>query len=57
MKLYAQVVKILPIITGVTPPADEIIELHLWLLGIFLICTLLFGLFAIFVHKEGKKSK
>jgi len=57
MKLYAQLTKIIPIITGSPIPTEAIINLHLWLLGIFLICTLLFGLFAIFVHKEGKKSK
>ncbi|MFX1573038.1 MAG: hypothetical protein ACFFB0_09835 [Promethearchaeota archaeon] len=55
MKLYAQLTKIIPIITGSPPPTDFIINLHLWLLGIFLICTLLFGLYAIFFHKEGKK--
>ncbi len=57
MKLYAQLTKIIPIITGSPTPTEVIINLHLWLLGIFLICTLLFGLYAIFFHKEGKKSK
>jgi len=51
MKLYAQLTKIIPI------TAEAFINLQLWLLGIFLICTLLFGLYAIFFHKEGKKSK
>ncbi|MFX1311528.1 MAG: hypothetical protein ACFFHD_02805 [Promethearchaeota archaeon] len=56
MKLYAQLTKILPIITG-NPILNEavIIVLQFWLLGIFLIFTLLFGLYAIFFHKEGKK--
>ena len=57
MKLYAQVVKILSTIGFPPLTLNEIINLSRWLLGIFLICTLLFGLYAIFVHKEGKKSK
>ena len=57
MKLYAQLTKIIPIITGSPIPTEAIINLHIWLLGIFLICTLLFGLYAIFLHKQGKKSK
>ena len=51
MKLYAQVFKILP---GVIATPEIIFQQQIFLLMIFIIFTLIFGIYSIFAHKEGK---
>ncbi len=51
MKLYAQVFKILP---GFIVTLDIVLQQQIFLLWIFIIFTLLFGIYTIFAHKEGK---
>ena len=54
MKLYAQVFKILP---GFIVTPEIIFQQQIFLLWIFIIFTLLFGIYSIFAHKEGKTKK
>ena len=51
MKLYTQVFKILP---GFIVTPIIIFQQQIFLLGIFIIFTLLIGIYSIFAHKEGK---
>jgi len=54
MKLYAQVFKILP---GFIVTPEIIFQQQIFLLWIFIIFTLLFGIYSILAHKEGKTKK
>ena len=54
MKLITQVFKILP---GFSVTPDIILQQQIFLLWIFIIFTLLFGIYSIFAHKEGKTKK
>jgi len=53
MKLITQVIK-LPGFEEVIINAEEVIRLQIFLLVIFILFTLLFGIHSIFAHKEGK---
>ena len=53
MKLITQVIK-LPGFEDVIISAEEVIRLQIFLLAIFILFTLLFGIHSIFAHKEGK---
>ena len=56
MKLITQVIK-LPRFEGVLISTEEVIRLQIFLLVIFILFTLLFGIYSIFAHKEGETPK
>ena len=56
MKLYTQIIK-LPGVKGVIISIGDIIQLQIFLLIIFILFTLLFGIYSIFAHKEGETPK
>ncbi|MFX0041650.1 MAG: hypothetical protein ACFE8L_01945 [Candidatus Hodarchaeota archaeon] len=53
MKLITQVIK-LPGFEGMLVSTEEVIRLQIFLLVIFILFTLLFGIHSIFAHKEGE---
>jgi hypothetical protein len=54
MKLVAQYFKVIPNLPAIIVPPNYLLWLQIFILIIFLGCTLFFGIHSIFAHKEGK---